>query len=1095
MTILFARIAGLNVLTEQIDLGEARDVTNACLEYLYEPIQRYGGTLDKFFRQMIMGLFGAPESHENDVERALHTALEMVEAMQRFNASERHRLSAPLGLCCGINTGLVFAGEIGATGQEAYSVVGDPVNLANRLAYLAEPGQILVAEDTHRAAPTSLTFHPLPSIRVRGKLEPVKIYFLIGEQSTQQRKDFPDLLAPLVGRTREMSQLKMRLQHLRHGQGGLVSLNGGAGVGKSRLVAELRSSEHDLHWLEGRCVSYGTTWPFAPFRDLLRNWFGGDDQPEEALRQNVWEALTHIAPEEALRISPFLLQLLGIPLDPHTAEILAPLSADGLRARTIVALRTFFHNLAIDRPTVVVLEDFHWVDQSSIDILHHLLPLTQDVPLLFMTVARPGYASNVNWAEVVEGATSFNLLPLSQQATVALVTSLLGGDIVPAARKAYVLERIEGNPLFVQEVIRTLIEEQVLVRKNGHWELTPDIHTVEIPNSLRGLLTSRIDRLDPAVRDTLSQAAVIGRTFTYRMLADVVQHNDLDDHLRVLRESGLIRYYAFEGEEGRAYIFDHVLTQEAAYEKMLIGSRIAAHRHVLSVAERLYQDNMGDHWRTLAHHAYAGEVWEKAAVYMHAAGDRAKTTRALPEAVFYYHRAMDAIHTGNLSVDRKRLTDLYHECATAHTLLGNYETARAVYKTLLAIGEQRNDAYIRGHALHSAAVVETHLGDLPASIRYAQQSIQALEEADADWCRGVVLLTLAQAEIRSAALASGRKHIEEGLRLVGDTRRWPGYDPRGEGAYYAGLGALLEGDFEDALAALARAEVLAERAGESLFVGLSRCCTGLTHAFNGNYSMALEALEAGTAIGEDTNLPLVISIGVAEAAWAEALRGNYGAALRRTEHVYDQNHAELREGQAIALLARGDAYAGLHMPEHALDVYQQVIAVAGLSHVASVSSMRGLGVAYMALGQPDQAMASFNNAVNFARFGGLKWFRAQALRDFARATLSIAGPSAALPHIEELLDLAQSGAYRPLIGWGYLLRGRATGNADDLYHAMNVGQALDCLALMMEAGQALAKDPQARAVAAFAARDIADGLSPEMRTAFLARDDMRRLLT
>ncbi|MGD1992390.1 MAG: AAA family ATPase [Anaerolineae bacterium] len=1101
-TILFAHVVGLASLPEHLDLEDARFLVDACLETVCDPIYRYGGTLDKFVGQEIMAIFGAPDVHEDDAERALRVALEMERGLERFNEAHAALLPDPLFFCCGVNTGLVFAGKVGAPKRKAYTVMGDVVNLANRLAYLAEPGRMLVGESTYRQTSGLFYFHPLDPIRVRGKLEPVPIYLLEGERGISTRsRQRPGLSSILVGRTEEMNRLRDSLCRLHAGQGGVVSVVGDAGLGKSRLVAEARSLEPGLRWVEGRCLSYSSDWPLAPFHDLMERWVGVDDRVEDA-RGRVWEALEQLMPDRVGEVYPFLLRLSRIQPAARAVDVLAQLSAEGLYVRTLAAVRAFLSALSADRPTVVVMEDLHWADRSSVDMLRRLLPLALDLPLLFLLVSRP-MSRPVLKDELrhrlreAEAYVEIPLSPLSRQATQTLIVNLLQAYDLPADLETHVLARGEGNPLFVREIIQALIQQEALVRDEAGWQLTRAVDAAEIPDNLRGLLAGRIGQLGVATRDTLARAAVIGRVFSRQLLERIsADPSSLDDHLQTLRDERFIRPYVEEEGQGRAYIFDHGLICEAVYDAIPLSRRTTLHRKVLAAMEMLYQDAVESHCGALAHHAYSGKMWESAARYLHLSGDRAKGAGAFPEAIDYYHRAIDVIQAHDVTLDRKRLADLYHECATVHTMAGEYGTARDVSDELLRLGRETDDPCLRGHALHSAAVVAGHTGDVALVVRNAERAREELAEAGMEWSRGVVLLTLAQAQVRSGELDAAQKNIEQGLRLVGDRHRWPGYNPRGEAAYYAGLIALLKGDLEDAVAALDQARTLAARAGEQLFVALSYGFSGLAHAFRGAYPLALERLETGTEVGRQADLLLATHSCLACAAWTHGMVGRYGTALRLTDFAVGEHQVEFRDARAIAMVARGDALIGLHDAERALVAYQQALQVAGLSHVATVPTLRGIGLAYLRLGQIEQGLASLENAVEFATFGGLRWFRAQALRDLIRGQLHVGGQAPEVDRVAELLDLVEGSGYAEMVGWAHLLHGLVAGTVGDLERALQVGQSLDCLPLVWEAGEALAGvTPRGRAAAAAALETIADDLPAVHRKVFLSRERVRSILS
>lgn len=1086
VTVLFACLPGLPALSEHLSLEEARRLINSCLETLAAPIYKYGGTLDKFVGQEIMVIFGAPETHEDDAARALYTALEMTTSLKQFNEAEQRRLPQPLTFGCGINTGHVFAGEVGLA---AYSVIGNAVNLANRLAHLAEPGQILVGESTYRQTHSRFDFLPLPPLRVRGRIEALPIYLLVGGR-TGHVGGWPmaTLTSPLVGRTEEVRALENGLTQLSAGRGGVITIVGEAGLGKSRLVEEVRSHHPDLHWLEGHASSYNNHQPLLLFQDLLRRWAGVKEQDEAEVRRQVLEVLRQLLPGSVQEVYPFLLNLLQVRPDAESAEVLNALSAEGVRNHTLMALRLLLSALTRQHPTVVILEDFQWVDPSTMEMLRRLLPLTQEKACLFILLSRqpvrglleqePTTTEAVHWTDI-------SLAPLSNEETEALIQNLLQDSTLPRDIRRQILEHAEGNPLFVEETLRSLVQQGSLIEQDGQWKTVRSVQQIEIPDTLRMLLTSRVDHLPPLVKETLHQAAVIGRIFTRRLLARVaLDESVLDQHLRILLENNIIRYYALEGEEGRAYAFSHSLIREVAYEAILMTRRVNIHRRVLEAMEEIYAGRLNEHSGALAYHARGGELWEKAVHYLHIAGDRAKSAWALREAVHYYGRAMEVLHQHNIHLDRQRLADLYHECATAHTALGDFDAAAEVWQRLMEIGEQMQDPLLRGHALQSAAVISAHRGDAPGLIESSLAACRELEAAGADWSRGVSLLALAQGYLKVGQLDAAQASIAEGLRLVGDIRRWPGYDPRGEAFYNAGLVAMLKGDLEEALQYFAQSQEMAFRAGEQIYVGASQGFTGLVLGYQGKYQTALTHAEKGVQTAQQAESPFIAYACKACSAWIHAMSGHYGAALRQSDFaVLDQEG--FRDARAIALVAQGDAYVGLQQPASALTAYQKALDVAGLTHVVTISAIRGIGVAYLGLGQAEAALNSLESAVSLATSSGLGWYLAQALRDAARAYLLLGKRDQAARRVDDLLALAVHGGYAELAGWGYLLRGLASDVRDDLKRALRVGLELGCLPLTWEAGEALAEDPQAHQAACDAVRAIADDLSDDLRLAFL----------
>lgn len=1104
VTILFVHVEGLLTVSEQLDPEVAFTIVSACAEALSMPVYRYGGTVDKFIGPELMAVFGAPEVHEDDAARALWASLDMIEALERFNQAYHSLLPGPLAIRCGVNTGMVFAGDVGAPGLRAFTVIGDAVNLASRLAHLAEPGRVFVGEATYRQAQRLFYFQPLPPISVRGRQEEVLVHALLGAREGYWRAwGISGLSSPLVGRQREIGILQDHLLALSAGKGGVVSLIGEAGLGKSRLTMEIRSANQELRWLEGRSLSFQSDQPYFPFRNLVQRYTGIDEAtPPADADERLCEAISRFASDQFDQVYPFLGYILGILPDKDHAAVLEPLSGEGLQRGLLRALRILLKGMAEDRPTVVVMEDLHWADRSSLDLLARLMPMAADSPLLFLLLLRPETGSGLlQWVRKEGKQTNryaeIRLSPLSPQESVTLVANLLRTDRIPQALQEQILEKAEGNPLFMEEIVRTLIQDGVLAEREGRWEVAREVRIVHIPDTLRGLLASRVDGLEPEIRRTLRQAAVIGRVFPERVLAAVAGNGkELAQHLRVLLDRNFIRYYRLEGEQGRAFIFNHALTHEATYEGILIEERRLLHRRTLEEMERLYAGRLEALYATLARHAYLGEVWDKAAYYLHLAGDRAKAAYALPEAVHHYQRAMGIIQEYGVKLDRERLADLYHECCSAQIQLGDYRAARVVCNVLMETAERLNDPYLRGHALRAAALIAAYTGDTVAQVSSAQAACRELERAGADWSRGTALFLLALGLFKSGRLDEAGAAIEKGLQLVGDTRRWPGYDPRSEALFYAGLIAIVQGRLDVALERLESGIALTERTGEQSLRGFCTNFAGLAYGLRGEYARGLEKAEEGKRLGMEADLPLVTESASACAAWICALSGCFGETFRAALPLAFRKPASL-DARAIACLALGDACLGTLEFEEGMRYYQQALEIAGLSHIVTASAMRGIGLAHVLLGNPQQGIPFLDNSLSATTSLGLKWFRAQILRDMAWVHLRSGDRAAAESFAGELLALAEEGDYRELIGWGYFLRGSARGDGADIRRGLESGMELGSLLLQWAAGEALVAltgDEKGRAAARTAVQAIAEGLPPQRRAAFLNREPVRAIL-
>ncbi len=653
VTVMFADISGFAALSEKVDPESVRDMMNACFERLVPIVEKYEGTVDKFIGDEIMALFGAPVAHENDPERALRAALEMVDVLAAFNVE--HDLN--LGLHFGINTGLVIAGGIGTGERQEYSVMGDAVNLASRLEDASERGEILVGSDTYRLTAPLFTFETLEPIRVKGKAEPVQVYRLVGLKAQPGRVrglETRGISSPLVGRDAEFAAVKGCIEQLLNGHGGILSIIGEAGVGKSRLVAEiLRSAQNDgteLLWLEGRTLSFGQTISYWPFQEIL--WRYADiteDDSESTAWRKLESRVSALFVENTAEILPYLATLLALEVKDEYAERVKYLDSEAMGRQVFLASRRFFERLAGAQPVVLVFEDLHWVDESSALLLEHLLPLVESVPLLIVGVSR--LDPNTPAARLRETAvqnyascyTEIRLAPLSHIDSAQLMHNLLEIEDLSPRMQEMIVHKAEGNPFFLEEIVRALIDGGAVVHDpaTGRWRVTAQIETISIPDTIQGVIIARVDRLEEDVKQVLRTAAVIGRSFLYRVLCAVAEADrGLDHYLAELQAVEFIREKQHVPE--LEYIFKHALAQEATYESILLQKRRELHARVGQAVETLFADRLEEFYGLLAYHYARAEAWEKAQEYLLKAGDQAGRVAADAEALSHYRQAMAA---------------------------------------------------------------------------------------------------------------------------------------------------------------------------------------------------------------------------------------------------------------------------------------------------------------------------------------------------------------------------------------------------------------------------------------------------------------------
>lgn len=685
VTVMFADFCGFTARSESTDPEQVRGLMNACFDLLVPIIERLGGVVDKFIGDEIMALFGAPVAHENHAERALLAALQMRAALTEYSA----RQGLALGMHFGINTGLVVAGGLGSEGRRQYSVMGDTVNLAARLEDLSERGQILVGPTTRRLTEPLFSFEPLPPIQVKGKAGLVAAHEVIGLRSTPGAvRGIAGLRSSLVGRDEELRRVHTAVQRLASGAGGILTITGEPGVGKSRLVAEARQRYFaNVRWVEGRALSHTEGMSYWMIRSLLDNLIGvrSDTPPHDtarALRSTVEQLFPDA--ERLAQVYPYLARLRDLPLDAETEEQLRPVLPGALQKRMRLAFGELLRALAHLQPLALVCEDLHWADPSSLGLLKSLLPVSDEVPLLLVLVFRPQEGTIAEWHRDAVGAFKdtrilVELSPLAPEASRQLVENLLRIENLPESAHELILAKAEGNPFFLEELLRSLIDSGLVVLEGGRAVATQAIQHLEVPDTVQGVVAARVDRLPPQDKRALQDASVIGRVFQRPILAYLLEHEgtaaDLDTSLTALQHRELVRRRA-ELE----YIFKHAVTQDVAYNSLLIVKRRDLHRMTAEAIEDLFSEEVEELSAALAYHYERGEVPDKTIHYFTLAADRARRAYSNVEAIAFYRAALKQVAADGRAEDYRQTAELHERLGDVHLLNGQSEEARRSYQ-------------------------------------------------------------------------------------------------------------------------------------------------------------------------------------------------------------------------------------------------------------------------------------------------------------------------------------------------------------------------------------------------------------------------------
>ena len=541
VTALFADVVGSTSLAEQIDPEDWTAIINEAFDLMSRAVFRYEGTIAQLQGDALLAFFGAPVAHEDDPERAILAAIDMLAAIEDFASQLRRSHGIEFRIRAGINSGPVMVGNIGSDLRYEYTALGDAVNVAARMQSSAAPGTIVITEMTRRLTGDAFALEDLGAIEVKGKTDAIHAFRVLGRKVAPARRrglESVGLDSPMVGRDAQLGRLVGLLDVIREGRGRVAFVVGEPGIGKSRLLAELKrvalqpdASGAAATWVEGRCLSYGRNLPYHLLIDLVRSILGltfaeSGDAARATLDRRLGE-IEGADSGEAADSGPYLATLLGLPL--HADELeRTRLDPDILQGRYVAATIRLLRGLAATGPLIAVCEDLHWADAASVDVARLVMPLVTELPILFVGALRaetdaPGWTLKEQARELFgERLTEIVLEPLGDADSRALVANLLEVESLPEAVRTTILTRAEGNPFFVEEVVRMLIERGVIVAEGARWVATDEVASVEIPENLHGLLLARIDQLPDDAKRSLRIAAVIGRQFPVRVLERVV---------------------------------------------------------------------------------------------------------------------------------------------------------------------------------------------------------------------------------------------------------------------------------------------------------------------------------------------------------------------------------------------------------------------------------------------------------------------------------------------------------------------------------------------------------------------------------------------
>ena len=985
VTVLFADLKGSMELLADRDPEEARKLLDPVLEHMMEAVHRYEGTVNQVMGDGIMALFGAPLAHEDHAVRACYAALRMQESVKKYAEEVRRSHAAVVKIRVGLNSGEVVVRAIGSDLHMDYTAVGQTTHLAARMEQIADPGAIVITPDTLALAEGYVEVKSLGPVPVKGLADAVEVYEVTGAGQARTRLQAAARrgLTRFVGRDAELEQLHRAQQIAGDGHGQVAAIVGEAGVGKSRLVYEFTHSHRLQGWLvlESASVSYGKATSYLPVIDLLKGYFKIQDRDDvREIREKVTGKVLTL--DRALEPTlPALLALLDVPVDDASWQTLDP---GQRRQRTLDAVKRLLLREAREQALLVIFEDLHWIDGETQALFDGLVESLGSARLLLLVNYRPEYQHS--WS----GKTYYSQMRLDAlpaESAGELLEALLGDDPGLAPLKQLLVKR--GNPFFLEETVRTLVETKALAGERGRYRLTQPVQGIQVPPTVQAVLAARIDRLAPEDKRLLQTASVVGKDVPFALLHAIAELSDEAlgrglDHLQAaefLYETGL--YPDLE------YAFKHALTHEVTYGGLLQERRRELHARIVDTIETLHRDRLGEQIERLAHHALRGELREKAVHYLRESGLKAAAQSALLDARGWFEQVLAVVERLPESQSTlEQAVDIRLDLRPVLRQLGDAGRALEHLREAEALAERLNDDRRRGRVCAFMTNIHSQFGKLDEALVTGIRAVEIAGRLGDLRLRILATTYLGQAHYDRGEYERVLELATDNLTVMPADWIYESFGAALPPSVYDRLFLVLSlaqlGRFAEAAEYAVEVIRLAEPTHHAYTVGEAYYAAGTFHLHKGDWAKASSLIEHGIEVFRTGNVVLNLPNTVASSAWSLAQLGEASEALKR-----------LREGEQ--LLERPEASSWAH------------------------SSM---GRAYLLLGRLDDARRLGDRAVESSpRQPGFAAHALHLLGDIATDPDRFDAENGEA-HYRQALALAEPRVMRPLVAHCHLGLGK-----------------------------------------------------------------------
>ena len=729
VTVLFSDLTGYTAMSEKLDPEEVKELTSRIFGEISKIVANYDGFIEKYVGDAVMAIFGVPQAHEDDPIRAIKAAHEIHQLVDALSPKVAKKIGQSVSMHTGINTGLVVTGEVDME-RGTHGIAGDTINLASRLSNLAKPGEILVDVDTCRHIEGHFACEYMKTATVKGKADPVEVHKVLSQRDKPVTiRRLSGMRANLVGRTAEMAELSEAVENLQQGKGRIFSICGAAGTGKSRLVEEFKAGLdlEQIQWIEGHAYAYSQNIPYFPLVDLLNRLLHiEENDPPGKVREKVESGIQSLVGKQE-DIVPYVGGLYSLSY-PEAKDV----SPEFWKSRLQAAILAILSSLADRAPTVFFLEDLHWADPSFVEFLRRAcLEIRQ--PAIVLCAYRPTFSlfTGHQASNIGKNYHDIQLQNLSLSVAQNMLASLLKTETIPHDLKRWVQSKAEGNPFYLEELVNSLIESETLTRDDGSWKLTRSITDSDIPSSLHGLITGRLDRLDKKTKHILQKASVIGRDFLYEILKRISELEErIDGELSHLERLDLIRTRSLQPDI--EYMFKHALTQEIVYNGLLKKQRREIHEHIAQVMESVFKDRLAEFNETLAYHFARGQSVTKAVDYLVKSGEKSLARYAVEEAHQYFRKAYDILASKEelSEAEKNILIDLLNSWGYSYYFLGEFKEFIDIFSTHQALADSLADKARVGMFYAWFGTAHFMAGKSKESYEYLCKGLELGEKAD-----------------------------------------------------------------------------------------------------------------------------------------------------------------------------------------------------------------------------------------------------------------------------------------------------------------------------------------------------------------------------